>query len=115
MGPHGDRPGYISSIKAPWEVTPPPPPDPAGQLASKIAEVKRVYGLVWDDDMVREVAQVQIDHPGWSLWPHIGWGAGTQIIYVKRLNHGMNVIMVKSTEEAREAISECESARSWPA
>jgi|ERR1022692_2322213 hypothetical protein len=89
-GPHGDRPGAQ-------------PPEPSEEL---VKSIKLRYGRVWDDDMIREAAQIETEYRAWHVWPHIGWAVGTKIIYVKRNNTGMTVLVVGNFPEAREAINE---------
>lgn len=95
MGPHGEIPGRLASGA--------PPSDEV--LREKTARIKGLYRRALSDDDIQAFAAVEAEFPNWELWPHIGWPT-VHMIYARRLNTGMRVIMEDSTEEVRQKIKE---------
>lgn len=75
----------------------------------RVKAVAVLNGAVWDDDMIQAAAQLETDCPCWHVWPHINWGKGTDLIYVKRNNTGMSPFIVHTMREARAEIRRWES------
>jgi hypothetical protein len=87
MGPHGELPAMSDISK------------------EKLFRVRSLYGRVLSDEDIQAFAAVEAEFPLWQLWPHLGW-PDVRLIYARRLNTGMRVIMENSTDEVRVKIKE---------
>jgi hypothetical protein len=95
MGPHGETPGRVASNASTSEEV----------LKQKLFRVRGLYGRVLSEEDIQDFAAVEAEFPLWQLWPHIGW-PDARVIYARRLNTGMRVIVESSTDEVRVRIKE---------
>ena len=87
------------------------PPPPRGTGAPQIdpaieQRVRTHYGRVLTEAEIREFCLFEHARPGWHAWPHVGWAAGTHIIYARREFSAMNVIVAKSMDELAGKVDE---------
>ena len=68
--------------------------------------VRTHYGRVLTEAEIREFCLFEQERPNWHAWPHVGWAAGTHIIYARREFSAMNVIVAESMGELAEKVDE---------
>jgi hypothetical protein len=74
--------------------------------------VRTLYGRVLSEAEIREFCLFEQERPNWHAWPHVGWAAGTHIIYARREFSAMNVIVAKSMDELADKVDAWIAGRS---
>jgi hypothetical protein len=76
--------------------------------------VRTHYGRVLSEAEIREFCLFEQERPNWRAWPHVGWAAGTHIIYARREFSAMNVIVAESMAELAGKVAEWTAGHSTP-
>ena len=95
----GDAPVNDSPI--PQRDTAAPQIDPAIEQ-----RVRTRYGRVLSEAEIREFCLFEQARPGWPAWPHVGWAAGTHIIYTRRELSSMGVLFAGTMAELSDKVDE---------
>jgi hypothetical protein len=91
----------VNESPAPQRDTDAPEIDPA-----IVERVRKLYGHVLTDDEIRQFAAFEQERPNWHCWPHVGWAAGTHIIYARRGFSATSVIVAETMAELADAVDD---------